>query len=42
MKKINTLLIITLCFSFMITTTCINTFYELNPLGHYTNDNEDI
>lgn len=41
MKKMKTLLILTLCFTFMVTTidsyTCY-TNYEISPLEHYRNE----
>lgn len=43
MKKFKTLLILTLCFTFMITTTDSYTYhanYEITPLGHYFNEPE--
>ena len=43
MKKFRNLLILTLCFTFMITaadTYSSYTNYEISPLEHYTNDFE--
>lgn len=41
MKKRNTLLILTLCFAFILTTTMVNTVCEINPLGHHEKDLEN-
>ena len=35
MKKFKTLLIMTLCFAFIVTTTTVAPNYEINPCGHY-------
>ena len=35
MKKLRNLFILTLCFTFMITTTNFNTLYEITPLRHH-------
>lgn len=38
MKKFKTLLIMTLCFTFIITTTPVTPDYDIQPLGHYEKD----
>lgn len=35
MKKLKTLLILTLCFTFIITTSNLNMNSDINPLGHH-------
>ena len=43
MKTFKNLLILTLCFTFMVTTVdTYNSYanYEISPLEHYTNDSE--
>lgn len=42
MKKIKTLLIITLCLTFVLTNTPFNTSNEPSPLDHYSKDVEKI
>ena len=37
MKKFKTLLILTLCFTFVVTTTTVTPNYDVNPCGHLTN-----
>ena len=38
MKKFKTLLIMMLCFTFIITTTTVTQDYDINPLGHHEKD----
>ncbi len=45
MKKFRTLLILTLCLTFMVTTTDVSassTNYEISPLEHFTNEKGGI
>ena len=42
MKKIKTLLIMALCFAFIVTTTTVAPDYDTNPCGHLTNNGERI
>lgn len=42
MKKIKTLLILTLCFAFIITTTTVAPNYDVNPCGHLTNTGDRL
>lgn len=41
-KKLKTLLIVALCFTFMVTTADLYGNYEISPLEHYTNNTENI
>lgn len=38
MKKVKTLFILTLCFTFIVTTTTVTRNYDISPYGHYKND----
>lgn len=40
MKKRNTLLILTLCFAFMLTTTNLYVDDTISPQGHYKNESD--
>ena len=42
MKKIKTLLIMALCFAFIVTTTTVAPDYDTDPCGHLTNTGERI
>ena len=39
MKKFKMLLAMVVCFAFIITTTTVNSNYDINPCGHYVKDN---
>lgn len=42
MKKFKTLLIMALCFAFIVTTTTVAPNYDTNPCGHHTNNGDTI
>lgn len=39
MKKFKMLLAMMFCFAFIITTTNVNSNYDINSYGHYVKDN---